>query len=176
MKNFNRKSMLVIACIALVLTVTVGGTLAYLIATDGPLTNTFTPTRVTCSVIEEGNANSNNNEFSVGESKDNVKIQNTGTTAAYIRAAVAANWVDANGNIVAPVENLTFERGSGWSKNEADGFYYYETPVNPGETTSELITSYSVSNAGTKPANADHLEMTISCQAIQAAGNASSEW
>lgn len=175
MKNFNRKSMLVIACIVLVLTVTVGGTLAYLITSSGPVTNTFTPARVTCAVIENGKTSGNLTEYNVGTTKSDVVIKNTGTTAAYIRAAVAANWVDASNNIVAPVKGFTFTSESGWS--ESNGFYYYANPVDPDKTTSELITSYSVSNAGEKPANADHLEITVICQAIQSAGNAkSSEW
>lgn len=175
MKNFNRKSMLVIACIVLVLTVTVGGTLAYLITSSGPVTNTFTPARVTCAVIENGKPSGNRTEYNVGTTKSDVVIKNTGTTAAYIRAAVAANWVVGT-EIVAPVaiSSGDLDLGSGWSAG-SDGYYYYDSSVEAGGSTSALIDSYTVADAGTPPTGA-HLEMTIVCQAIQATDAARAEW
>ena len=174
MKNSNRKSMLVIACIALVFTVTVGGTLAYLIDVDGPITNIFNPTRVTCAVVEGDDEKviSNTNEYQIGTTKSNVRIQNTGTTAAYIRAAVAANWVIGT-EIVAPA-TVSITPANGWSES-TDGYYYYDSPVAPGKQTRALIDRFTTDDAGTAPTGA-HLEMTIVCQAIQATADARAEW
>ena len=43
MKRMNRKSVLLVLSVVLLLTATVGGTLAYLIDMDGPVTNIFDP-------------------------------------------------------------------------------------------------------------------------------------
>lgn len=161
MKNFNRKSMLVIACIALVMTITVGGTLAYLIATDGPVTNTFEPRKVTCAVSETFD----------GSSKNYVAITNTGDTDAYIRATIVGNWVKDN-KIVAPWtlneetrQDFTDLPGAGWAEN--GGYYYYQASVPAGTNTGYLFTSYTPDAA---PVEGAHLELTIVCQAVQAKG------
>lgn len=164
MKNFNRKSMLVIACIALVMTITVGGTLAYLIATDGPVTNTFEPCKVTCAVSED---------FTDGVNKNNVAITNTGDTDAYIRAAIVGNWYK-DGKIVADwqISNGIFEGwlSGGWIEG-GDGYYYYNGVVSPSgtdnDTTGYLFTKLTPPTA---PVTGAHLEVTIVCQAVQAKG------
>lgn len=124
-------ALLLLACLAL------GGTLAYLTDTDAPVENTFLPAKVTTSVVE-------NTENGV---KSNVKIQNTGNIPAYIRAAVAVTWQDSSGNLCgkAPMagEDYTITWTlAGWERS-SDGFYYYQSPVLPGETTDVLFTACS---------------------------------
>ena len=119
----------------LLLTVTVGGTLAFLLDSSGPITNVFTPSQVTTRVDESFN----------GSVKSNVRIQNTGDTAAWIRAAVVITWQDADGNVYgkAPVANedytISYDLVSGWEKGD-DGFYYWTKPV---AATSEGEASYT---------------------------------
>lgn len=168
MKNFNRKSMLVIACIALVMTITVGGTLAYLIATDGPVTNTFEPRKVTCAVSED---------FTDGVNKNNVAITNTGNTDAYIRAAIVGNWYKG-GNIVDDWQIsdgiFTDLCGSCWKYNDNDGYYYFNAAVPAGKTTVDVagVNGYLFTKLTPPPVTVDgaHLEVTIVCQAVQAKG------
>lgn len=150
----NTKTMLVLAMVMLVLACAVGGTIAFLIDTTDTVTNTFTPARVTCQVVE--------GEFEdrVSTTKENVQIQNTGNTDAWIRATVVANWVDRNGKIVAPCE-VNLGEVSGWTA--VGGYYYYNQIVPPTDKTSYLITSYKPTGG---PEGA-HLEMTIVCQAVQ---------
>ena len=77
MKNM-KKTVVLLTAIAVLLCATVGGTVAYLVTSTRSITNTFTPSNVTISIEESMS----------GNVKNDVKIKNTGNTAAYIRAAV----------------------------------------------------------------------------------------
>lgn len=168
MKRMNRnKTILMLAMVVLILAGAVGGTLAYLTTKTEPVMNTFNPSRVTCAVDEP--------DWTDGHAtKSNVSIENTGDVNAYIRAAVVANWCDADGNIIAPhVVNLDGNMGDGWVKY---GIYYYYEPaepfdpfVLPGNKTTNLINAYTPVPPEGVPEGA-HLEMTIISQAVQAEG------
>ena len=155
------KALIVAALAVVVLTAAVGGTMAWLSTKTSDLTNTFEPAKVTCAVDEPNWTN--------GKSiKENVSIKNTGTTDAYIRAMIVANWCTTDGKVVKTAspyyENLP---GSGWVKYTDDGFYYYTQPVAPnGGTTNYLFTSCTPVDSE-KPEGADHLEVNIICQAVQ---------
>ena len=158
------KALIVAALAVVILTAAVGGTMAWLSTQTQDLTNTFVPAKVTCAVVED---------FTDKTTKKDVRIQNTGTTDAYIRAMIVANWctaADANGKtkVVAPyavnASHFPGLPGSDWV--EHDGFYYYTLPVAPGQTTGNLFTSCTPNNAE-KPEGADHLEVNIICQAVQ---------
>lgn len=133
-----RKKAAVASAFALVGVLLIGGTVAYLVAQTGPVTNTFTPALVDTNVEEE-----------LGETKSNVQIENTGDIDAFIRAQVVVSWVDESGNVyaAAPVEGADYTvtwsglaANGGWFKG-ADGFYYHAAPVAPGALTSELFTN-----------------------------------
>ena len=87
-KNSWKLSVLLIS-VLLILNVTLCGTIAYLTVSDISLKNIFNPSKITTAVSEE---------FKDGV-KSNVKIQNTGDTDAWIRAAVIVTWKDAAGNV-----------------------------------------------------------------------------
>lgn len=159
MKHLNRKkTVLLLAMVVLILAGAVGGTLAYIVTSSGPVQNTFTPAHVTCKVEEDFD----------GQTKKNVTIKNTGTTSAYIRAAVVANWCDTSGKILAPQPvDLSGMTGDGWTK--VGEYYYYNSAVQAAGYTSALITNYTPDRPAGVPADA-HLEMTIVCQAVQAEG------
>ena len=151
------KALIVAALAVVILTAAVGGTMAWLSTQTRDLTNTFEPAKVTCKVVEPGWVNG------TSTTKSNVSIQNTGTTDAYIRAMIVANWCTADSKVV-KTATPTYEGlpGSGWV--EHDGFYYYTQPVAPDQTTSMLFTKCE---QGTVPEGADHLEVNIICQAVQ---------
>ena len=92
----SRKSAALLVSLLLLLSVTVGGTIAFLMDDDGPLVNLFNPSQVTTNVVETID----------GTTKKDVKIQNTGDTDAWIRAAVVITWQDSAGNVYGqlPVE------------------------------------------------------------------------
>lgn len=110
-----------------------GITLSYLTDGTGKLENTFLPASVTVEIKED-----------LGETKENVRITNTGDTSCYIRAMVAINWQDEVGNVLGetPQEgtDYTIRWGSeSWDRDTADGLFYYTQPVPAGGQTENLI-------------------------------------
>lgn len=171
-KKFGKATALIIS-LSLALLIAVGGSLAYLVTHTEAVINIFNPTRVTCEVVET---------FTPGATeKNNVTVKNTGTTSAYIRVAIVANWYDSTGNIVSPYrivpdwEGFSGLPGSNWKYQRSTDsnsmyYFYYTKAVPAGQTISDyLFTSFDVSKVQ-KPENADHLEMVIISQAVQADG------
>ena len=90
--------------------------------------------------------------------------------SVYVRAAVAVNWKDAEGNILAkaPAEgtDYTFSTGTGWFK-AADGYYYYSDPVESEGATDPLVSGFAAK--GEAPGGYT-LSVDISAEVIQQAG------
>ena len=159
------KALIAAALIALILTASIGGTIAYLTTHTGPVENTFTAPTTDVDITDEVE----------GEVKKDVVITNKSSYPVYIRVAIVANWRDAAGNIVAPWMNTASEGefaglpGEYWVKY--GDYYYYTLPVAAGQTTgAPLFTSYTI---GTKPNDAEgnqaaYLEMDLLVQAVQA--------
>ena len=130
--RLNRTAVLIMA-VLLLLGAAVGSTVAFLTDKTEPVKNSFEYAKVSCAVSET---------FS-GATKENVQIQNTGTTDAYIRATYVVNWLNKDGSI-APVPQGTIPNGyelsisenpdKAWTKG-TDGYFYYLTPVAPGHFT-----------------------------------------
>lgn len=152
------KQPVALVALLLLLCCTVAGTLAYLVDSTDPVTNTFTPAHVSTAVDET---------FENGVKSD-VKIQNTGDIPAYIRAAVIINWADANGNVSAtPVEATDYTikwTMDGWV--EHNGYYYYTTPVATGALTGQLFTECELAE-GITPPKGYSLQVTILADGIQ---------
>ena len=154
--------------LVLVLGLSVGGTLAYLVTSTGDVTNTFTPGELLTPPTED--------PFD-GDEKTNVVVTNSNDSAvaAYVRATWTINWVVGKGEtaqIVAPAKAGEYEidvagTGSGWSQG-SDGFYYWHEPVEPGEETGALIESLKANNGAAPDVDGVHLQATIITQTIQA--------
>lgn len=177
-----KKSTALLVSLVLLLTVSVGATLAFLIDTDDPITNTFTPSEVTVQV----------NETFDGTTKSNVSIKNTGDTEAYIRAAIIVTWQDANGNVYGQLpdekkddettgdytisfnttEQSAYDNGK-WIKG-SDGFYYWSKPVKSEKeaasdcNTGILITEAKLVEGAKAPADNYYLCIEIIASGIQA--------
>lgn len=148
------KSIALPVSLLLIVCMTIVGTIAFLIDTDGPLENIFKPSKVTTEVVE----------IIDGFVKTNVKISNTGDTEAYIRAAVVITWKDAAGNVYgqAPVDGKDYEitwsgiEEDSWKKG-IDGFYYHLAPVaaktedDDTDMTSVLFTDCYEKEGANKP-------------------------
>ena len=155
-----RMNRTVVLCMAIIMLIgaVVGSTVAYLITNTGPGENEFTYAKVSCEVKEDFN----------GSTKENVQITNTGDTDAYIRATYVVNWLDSAGNIVASVPEgysytLSENPDNTWTKGE-DGYFYYLTPVAPGDSTPESLLNCKV----TYPENPEYrLSVEILATAIQ---------
>lgn len=136
MKNMKKKTILMLATMVLLLTVTVGSTIAYLVTSSGPVENKFAPSRVASEVVET---------FTPGTAtKQDVKIKNAGDTSAYIRAAIVITWKDKDGNTM-PVppevgKDYTISLNtSDWAK--IGDYYYYKEAIAPDASTTNLINS-----------------------------------
>lgn len=130
--RMNKLAILFIAVVMLIGAV-VGSTVAFLVTETTPVTNTFEYAKVSCAV----------SETFIGATKENVQIQNTGTTDAYIRATYVVNWLNKDGTIAASVPegysyDLTENPNNVWAKGD-DGYFYYWTPVAPGNSTPESL-------------------------------------
>ena len=136
--------------LVLILVCTVGGTVAYLVTHTDPVVNTFTPGEVSCQVEEK---------FEGNNVKTEAVVKNTGNVPAYIRVAVVANTIDAQGNITGmattlPVGWLNTEN---WAEGD-DGFYYYKGVVQPNAVTNDLLNA---------DINLEGIQVTILASAIQ---------
>lgn len=162
MKKFNKKSLVLLVCAALLLTFSVSGTVAYLVDATGSVENQFKPAKVDITVTDEVD----------NGVKKNVVISNSSTIPVFIRVAVVANWYNDAGEIVAPWNDHPGIRAvlaSGWAYH--GGYYYYTSAVQPFQTTVNFFTPSTDANPGytaSAPVDDAHLEMVIISQAIQA--------
>lgn len=154
MKNMKMKSILLLALVAALLLGTVGGTVAYLVTSTDPVTNTFTPGVVDVEI---------NDTVSDGV-KSNIVVTNKSNVDCYLRVAVVGYWVNDAGQIIeAWIDSLTPD--AGWIKS--GDYYYYNSIVEPTTATVTFM-----SGKYTQPSRDDgaHLEMDIMVQGIQAEG------
>ena len=154
--------MTMVIATVLLLALAIGGTLAWLSTKDGPITNTFTPSKVTCKVTESFN----------GETKSNVNVTNTGDTDAYIRVKLVTYRVNDEGDHIGGIAKIPdFTPGAGWVEN--GDYYYYTQPVAPGEQPEiSLIDRITLTDSYDDADDADGGKQVIEvmAEAIQANG------
>ena len=165
------------AAVALIATLAVGGTLAWLSAYTQPVKNTFVMGTVPPQVTET---------FNNHQVKEDVAVTNTGNIPAYIRVALVCTWQDDDGNVVgepASLDDLTIDwgeeggsetaeaPGNGWIK--IGDYYYYTQPVAAGDTTLNLIDSATVETE-----NGYRMNLQVIADSIQAnpTGAVESQW
>lgn len=143
----------------LVMMVTVGKTLAYLLDKSQPIKNTFTKSSVTCQVTED---------FTDKKTKKNVNVTNTGDTDAYIRVKLVTYRVNEDGNQIGGLAQIPmFTPGTNWI--EYDGYYYYTLPVSPnGSPLNPLIGAEGIILEGSYPdADGGKQAIDVIAEAIQ---------
>lgn len=141
-------SIRILLSILLVAVVAIGGTFAYLYATDSPVVNTFALADVHTEIDEPTSG--------AAADKD-PKVENTGKSPVYVRARVVVSGGDAamleeNGWIT-----ITYNDGD-WI-NGGDGFYYYKDILDPkaedaaeNPETAPLFTDITLSKEVSKEA------------------------
>ena len=140
----------------------IGGTLAYIIANTVSVENKFTPGEVSCEVVEQWEE--------PHKVKSNVRIKNTGNTAAYIRATYVVTWQKENGTVngkmpvVGTDYTIVFADNTGWKK--IGDYWYYTSPVAAGGETGVLIASCKLAEGAAVPTGY-HLSVEIIASAIQ---------
>lgn len=173
MKRYINKKSIIITSVILLLLVSVGTTLAYVFTETEPVENIFIPSRVSCEVVENGNEPVSGSLVNISDSKNNVQIQNTGDTDAYIRVAVTVNWMNADGTRVwaqKPIQNtdytITYNLEDGWFDG-GDGFYYYSKAVSPEELTTILINE--AKQLKSAPQTPDGIQYCLSIEIVASA-------
>ena len=163
--HMTKRAALLVLSLVMVLSVSVGGTLAYIILQTQEVKNTFQPGEVTTTVTETFNE----------QEKKNVAFDNTGSNVdVYVWAKVVVNWVDSQGNLLVetPKEQLEYlisYNENGWLKG-GDSYWYCRDVVEAETTSPVLITSCKpIQDQG--PAGA-RLQVTILSQSVQATENA----
>ena len=152
-----RLTTMVIATV-LLLALAIGGTLAWLSTKDGPITNTFTPSKVTCEVTEGFNG-------STGV-KSNVNVKNTGTINAFIRVKLVTYRTNDQGQHIGGTASLPeFTLGANWVKY--GDYYYYTKPVAPDqEPETNLADSMTLTGSYTD-ADGGKQAIDVMAEAIQ---------
>lgn len=133
--NKRRLSPWAALALVLVLALSVGGTIAYLMTNTTSIENIFIPGKVSCVINEP--------DWDNGDTvKEDVTVTNTGNTDAFIRAAIVVNWINNKGEYAPePVKTTDYNMvlGSGWTN--VGEYYYWSGTVSPNGTTGELIES-----------------------------------
>lgn len=141
----------------LLLALTVGGTVAWLTSKTNDITNTFTPSKVTCRVDE-------NFDPTTGV-KSNVKVTNTGDTTAFIRVKLVTYRTNDAGDHIGGTADLPAIKFDGnWFLY--NGYYYYKKPVNVGDQTTNLIDSITLTE-NYNDADGGHQSIDVMAEAIQ---------
>ncbi len=146
----NKKLLVFIVSILIVLTSAVGITLASYLDITGKISNLFNPSYVSCEI----------NETFDGVKKSNVVIKNTSDVPVYVRAFIVVTWKDDDGNIYpeTPIDGVDYYLRLGakfyydetdsktknyWDFNvdengrwDHESYLYYVNPVAPGSSTS----------------------------------------
>ena len=176
MKNRKIKVFSMVVSAAALVLVGIAGTVAYLSDQTDTVTNTFTAGTLPPIVVEDFD----------GNTKENVRIQNTGTVDAYIRAKVLINWVSStDSNAIAseiPQVNKDYEVEYGdestaddaprWIFGE-DGYYYWTDVVEAGKETGILLKKVMIMENAVAP-DGYQPSVSILSQSIQADGKDSS--
>ncbi len=157
-KALRKPSVAALVLSVLLLGAMIGGTVAFLTAVSRNVVNTFTPGTVTGEIEEVKDS----------DSKDSVKIKNTGNVEAYVRVAVVGNEVDETlASVIGAYDVSSHLAGSGWVKN--GNYYYYTGKVAAGALTGELLTS-PIPLMVTAGNETHYYRVTVAAELIQADG------
>lgn len=160
--HMSKRAALLVLSLVMILSVFVGGTLAYIILRTDEVKNTFTPGTVDTSITED---------FPDSKEKKNVAIDNSASKVdVYVRAKVVVTWVDKDGNTLPEtprpngVDYTISYNDTDWQLHE--GYWYCNKLVEAGKKSPNLIESCKPLE-GKGPVGA-HLQVTILSQSIQA--------
>ena len=174
-----KRKLLIVSVLAILVAVTAAGTLAY-----------FTDTGTAHNVITTGNVKIELKEWADDactqpfQDKTGVmpgtkvtkivKVENTGTGAAFVRLRVEKNVYGADQKPMKsdPV-SLDFDNRN-WTYSESEGYYYYNRPLEPGKTTEPLFTTVTFDPLmGNEYQNAT-AHVKVIAYAVQSANNGDS--
>lgn len=172
--HMSKRAALLVLSLVMILSISVGGTLAYLIAQTGPKTNTFQPGDVTTETYEPGWTDK------VSDEKKDVSFINTGNVPVYMRAQIVVEWVAENGDVLAVVPEegegkdykLTLASNDKWEK-QGDFYYYKEIVQGKPKDGNAFRTAELIESCKLLKDNPDgcRLRVVVLSQAVQADAN-----
>ncbi len=124
----SKRTITVLLSFLLVLTLSIGGTLAYLSTRTDPIENTFKPSYVQVDVDEKFD----------GTNKSQIKVKNESDIPAFLRVKLLSYRINEAGNTIggtAEIKDVTLT--ADWF--EKDGYYYYKKPVAVNGLTSNML-------------------------------------
>ena len=137
-RSAKRNGLLLISLV-LLLTITVGGSIAFLIDITNQVENTFTPAQVSIDPTEA----------TTPDSKSDIRFQNSGDVPVYVRATLVIYWTDT----IDGVEQI-IAQPSGASVSDREllnngwfvigDIYYYNLPVASGDSTETMLDKITV--------------------------------
>lgn len=150
-----KKTLLATILVAILLTASIGGTLAWLEDRSGPVVNQFTPSQVDTELDEEKD----------GTQKTRIAVFNkVDSIPVYVRVMLVGNWYDEDGKVVEAWNGVVDYNTANWTKNGE--YYYYNSVLQPGDKTPNLLKSPIKATAN----NGYQLKIMVVHQAIQAEG------
>lgn len=157
-KRKHSKLPVVLVSLILVLGLVVGSTFAYMHDESGKKTNTFQFVEVSCEIEEVFD----------GQQKTSIKVQNTGDTDAFIRVKLVSYRVNEAGDRIGGTATVpAFTLAAGWFQK--DGYYYYNTAVEAGAFTPEMLGS-PITLVEYDDADGGKQVIEVMAEAIQAGG------
>lgn len=135
------KTLLSVLLVAVVL---VGGTMAYLLASDHSILNTFQLAKVSTEIEEEGSTKAD---------KAAMVANNSETSAVYVRAKVVVSSENVDPSLIT-VKDEQYntsndpldpeQENTPYWEDGGDGFYYYNAILQPGTSTEALFTGVTI--------------------------------
>lgn len=146
-----------IVSVVLILALAIGGTIAWMSTKTDSVVNTFNPSQVTCSVVEDFD----------GKTKTNVNVENTGDIPAFIRVKLVVYRTNDVGQHIGGVSEVpSFNFGAGWVGY--GDYYYYTKPVAPGEMPKTNLANSITLEGSYEDADGGHQSIDVIAEAIQA--------
>jgi len=135
------------AIVAVLLVAVIGGTFAYF-NSSATFDNQFSIGDY--NVISKEVFTSPSNWSPGDTTPKTITAKNEGTVNAAVRIKYEEAWTDSNGDEINTIPNdaviLNFTTPSNWTKNDTDGYYYYNYYLKSGEETSSLIESVTLNS------------------------------
>ena len=100
-----------------------------------------------------------------------VEVANTGKSPAWVRASVAVSVTGADGETTLPSAPVELDFNTRDWTDGGDGFYYYNAPLAPGETTAPLFTQVFFHDAMGNEYQNSSAKIDVNAEAVQTAHN-----
>ena len=170
-----KRKILILSVLAILLAILAANTLAYFTA-DTTAHNVITSGGVSIKLNEWANeARTKKFEDKTGvmpgaEVTKIVEVENVGTGTAWVRVQVVLDVYAEGGKEQLPPDPVTLDfNETDWKY--FDGYYYYNYPLDPGETTEPLFTTVSFNAAMDNRYQDSDLFLNVNAFAVQSANN-----